>query len=358
MMRLTENVHPMIARHSVMQKVRELILRVAPTDATVLITGETGTGKELVARRIHDLSRRSDNPFVPINCAAIPQELLESELFGHARGAFTGAVSPRPGIFQVANGGTLLLDEVGELPLLLQGKLLRVLQDREVKPLGSDRAAPVNVRVIASTNRVLEDEVARGAFRQDLFYRLQVIPITVPPLRARRSEIPLLAHHFLEKSNRQHGLSVGVSTEALVHLWEYDWPGNVRQLENLVEQLVILNTKGRIEPEDLPLTITHEALEKRQPSFPASDDADGLDLRQAVEELESRLIDEALRRANGKKSAAAQLLRVKRTTLVAKLRRRKSRPLPIVPSPVAGEARSGQETKTTSFKVPAFERGF
>ena len=350
----------MIARHSVMQKVRELILRVAPTDATVLITGETGTGKELVARRIHDLSRRADNTFVPINCAAIPQELLESELFGHARGAFTGAVAPRPGIFQLANGGTLLLDEVGELPLALQGKLLRVLQDREVKPVGADRAAAVNVRVIASTNRVLENEVARGAFRQDLFYRLQVIPITVPPLRARRSEIPLLVHHFLERINRRHGLSVQVSTEALVHLWEYDWPGNVRQLENLVEQLVILNTNGRIEPEDLPLSITQEASEKRQPSFPVGDDRDGLDLRQAVEELESRLIDEALRRSNGKKSAAAQLLRLKRTTLVAKLRRRRARPLPgnPAPAPTAGASRNGQETEATAFKIPAFERGF
>ncbi|MGH7770376.1 MAG: sigma-54 interaction domain-containing protein, partial [Candidatus Binatia bacterium] len=219
-----------IAGDPVMLKLRELIRRAAPTDATVLITGETGTGKELVARTIHELSQRAEKPFVPINCAAIPHDLLESELFGHARGAFTGAIAPRPGLFQLAKGGTVLLDEVAEMPLALQAKLLRVLQEKELRPLGADHPVPVDVRVIASTNKDLEVEVAKGAFRQDLFYRLQVIPIVVPPLRARRSDIPLLAHHFLKKTNERYGVSVEISTEAMVHLWEYDWPGNVRQL--------------------------------------------------------------------------------------------------------------------------------
>jgi transcriptional regulator with PAS, ATPase and Fis domain len=324
---LKEGGASVIAGDPLMQKLRELIQRAAPTDATVLITGETGTGKELVARTIHELSLRSNKTFVPINCAAIPQELLESELFGHARGAFTGAVSPRPGIFQLAKGGTLLLDEVGELPLPLQAKLLRVLQEREIRPLGADHPIPVDVRVIASTNKNLEEEVAKGAFRQDLFYRLQVIPIVVPPLRARRSDIPLLVHHFLEKTNRRYGVSVQISTEAMVHLWEYDWPGNVRQLENMVEQLVILSSKDRIDIEDLPASIV--ASKKRNPHPSQAIDGQGLDLQEALEQLEFRLIDEALRLAKGKKSTAAQLLRLKRTTLVAKLRRRSQSLVPL-----------------------------
>jgi len=337
-----------IAGDPLMLKLRELIRRAAPTDATVLITGETGTGKELVARTLHELSHRSEKPFVPINCAAIPQDLLESELFGHARGAFTGAIAPRPGLFQLAKGGTLLLDEVAEMPLSLQAKLLRVLQEKELRPVGADHSVSVDVRVIASTNKDIEVEVAKGSFRQDLFYRLQVIPIVVPPLRARRSDIPLLARHFLKKINQRYGVAVEISTEAMVHLWEYDWPGNVRQLENMVEQLVILSNKDRIDIEDLPASIGASAKRQRHPSWPLDDpsleaaplaaaaiepadsswpgDESGLDLQQALEQLEFRLIDEALRLANGKKSAAAQLLRLKRTTLVAKLRKRRSAP--------------------------------
>jgi transcriptional regulator with PAS, ATPase and Fis domain len=336
-----------IAGDPVMLKLGELIRRSAPTDVTILITGETGTGKELVARAIHALSHRAEKPFVPINCAAIPHDLLESELFGHARGAFTGAFAPRPGLFQLAKGGTVLLDEIAEMPLALQAKLLRVLQERELRPLGADHPVPVDVRVIASTNKDLEVEVAKGAFRQDLFYRLQVIPIVVPPLRARRSDIPLLAHHFLKRTNERYGVSVEISTEAMVHLWEYDWPGNVRQLENMVEQLVILSNQDRIDVEDLPASIVTAKNASHHPSWPMDDqsleelparlaaaaketphaswpvDKEGLDLQQALEHLEFRLIDEALRLANGKKSAAAQLLRVKRTTLVAKLRKRR-----------------------------------
>ena|SRR5258706_1010698 len=309
-----------VAGDPIMQKLRDLVLRAAPTDATVLITGETGTGKELVARAIHESSLRANKTFVPVNCAAIPQELLESELFGHSRGAFTGATSPRPGIFQLARGGTLLLDEVGELPPPLQAKLLRVLQEKEIRPLGADHPVPVDVRVIASTNRDLEAEVAKGTFRQDLYYRLQVIPIIVPPLRARRSDIPLLVRHFLEKTNRRYNLAVEISTEAMVHLWEYDWPGNVRQVENMVEQLVILSSKDRIDVEDLPAGIV--SFKKRCPAPARPIEGGGLDLQHELEQLEFRLIDEALRLAHGKKSRAAELLKVKRTTLVAKLRRR------------------------------------
>jgi two-component system, NtrC family, response regulator AtoC len=316
-----------VAADPLMRKLGELIARAAPTEATVLITGETGTGKELVARTIHALSPRANKTFVPINCAAIPQELLESELFGHARGAFTGALAPRPGLFQLAKGGTLLLDEVGELPLALQAKLLRVLQEREVRPIGADHPVPVDVRVIASTNKDLEEEVAKGMFRQDLFYRLQVIPIVVPPLRTRRSDIPLLVNHFLQQSNRRYGIAVEISTDAMVYLWEYDWPGNVRQLENIVEQLVILSSKDRIDVDDLPATIVAPKTHAGQTPLPILEAA-GLDLQQTLEQLEFRLIEEALRLAKGKKSAAAALLRVKRTTLVAKLRRRKEAKAP------------------------------
>jgi transcriptional regulator with PAS, ATPase and Fis domain len=336
----------MIAGDPLMRKLGALIERAAPTEATVLITGETGTGKELVARTIHALSPRANKTFVPINCAAIPQELLESELFGHARGAFTGALAPRPGLFQLAKGGTLLLDEVGELPLALQAKLLRVLQEREVRPIGADHAVPVDVRVIASTNKDLEEEVAKGAFRQDLFYRLQVIPIVVPPLRTRRSDIPLLVRYFLEKCNRRYGIAVEISTEAMVYLWEYDWPGNVRQLENIVEQLVILSSKDRIDVADLPATIVAPKMRADAPALPLLA-AEGLDLQQTLEQLEFRLIEEALKLAKGKKSAAAELLRVKRTTLVAKLRRRKEAQAAPKPPRLYALPKDEEETQCT-----------
>jgi transcriptional regulator with GAF, ATPase, and Fis domain len=229
----------MLGEHPSIKKIYEIIQRVAATDVTVLITGESGTGKELVARAIHSVSLRADRPFVPVNCAAIPENLLESELFGHARGAFTGAHSSRAGLFQLANHGTILLDEVGELPLPLQAKLLRVLQDGKVRPIGTDHPVEVQVRVIASTNKDLAHQVEKGSFREDLFFRLQVIPLHLPPLRARRSDIPLLVNHFLDRSTRKHGVSVSISREAMIYLWEYDWPGNIRELENLIERLVL-----------------------------------------------------------------------------------------------------------------------
>ncbi len=305
-----------------MQKIEAMVRRVAVTDATILLTGESGTGKELVARALHNLSPRAAHPFVPVNCAALPEDLLESELFGHVRGAFTGALSSRVGMFQLADGGTILLDEVGEMPLSLQAKLLRVLQNREVRPVGSDQSFSVNIRVIASTNKDLQREDEKSTFREDLFYRLQVIPIHLPPLRARRSDIPLLVSYLLEKNNRKYNREVDIAQETLVYLWEYDWPGNVRELENLLERLVVLNDTEVLNPDDLPSYIRSFMAEKKipHPQITGND----VDLRQVMEQFESRLIDEALRRANGNKSMAAQMLGLKRTTLVAKLRKKKN----------------------------------
>jgi two-component system response regulator AtoC len=309
--------------HPVMEKILNISQRVAATDSTVLLMGESGTGKELIARFIHNNSRRASNPFIGVNCGAIPSELLESEMFGHERGAFTGAVGSRMGLFQLANGGTIFLDEIGEMGSPLQVKLLRVLQEREIRPVGADRTVKVDVRVIAASNRDLTVEVEKGRFREDLFYRLQVIPITVPPLRERRSDIPLLVQHFLDKHNQQRpGQPCKICDEAMVHLWEYDWPGNVRELENLIERMVILSEDGIIRVENLPPNIRSFISDKKIPRPTLTEE--GIDLNQAVEEFEYRLIDEALRRTKGNKQAAARLLGLKRTTLVAKLRRKTS----------------------------------
>lgn len=310
----------MIGEHPSMLKIQEIIQRVAVTDATVLITGESGTGKELAARAIHNISLRADRPFVPVNCATIPENLLESELFGHIRGAFTWAHAARAGMFHLAEHGTILLDEVGELPLALQAKLLRVLQDGAVRPVGSDQPINVDVRVIASTNKDLAHQVERRTFREDLFFRLQVIPIHLPPLRARRSDIPLIIKHFLERSNRKHGVSVTISHEAMIYLWEYDWPGNIREMENLIERLVILSDDRVTDLKDLPINVRSFVSDKKTPQPTLS--SGRIDLREATEQLQLRLMEEAMRLANGNKSAAARMLGLKRTTLVAKLRRK------------------------------------
>jgi transcriptional regulator with GAF, ATPase, and Fis domain len=310
----------MIGEHPSIQKIEAILQRVAVTDVTVLITGESGTGKELAARAIHNSSLRANRPFVPVNCAAIPENLLESELFGHARGAFTGAHSARAGMLHLANHGTILLDEVGELPLPLQAKLLRVLQDGEVRPVGADQPSVVDVRVIASTNKDLAHQVEKGSFREDLFFRLQVIPIHLPPLRARRSDIPLLIKHFLDKANRKHGLSVSLSRESMIYLWEYDWPGNIRELENLIERLVILSDNNVSDLHDLPANIRSFVSDKKCPQPSLGNGR--IDLREATEQLQYKLMEEAMRLTNGNKSAAARMLGLKRTTLVAKLRRK------------------------------------
>jgi len=307
--------------HPVMEKILSVSKRVATADSTVLIMGESGTGKELIARFIHANSRRANQPFIAVNCGAIPADLLESEMFGHERGSFTGAVGARMGMFQLASGGTIFLDEIGEMTAPLQVKLLRVLQEREIRPVGSDRNVKVDVRVVAASNRDLAMEVEKGRFREDLFYRLQVIPILLPPLRERRSDIPVLVQHFLDKYNAKHDArACRIADDAMVHLWEYDWPGNVRELENLVERLVVLSEDGLVQVDHLPANIRSFISEKKIPRPSLTEE--GIDLNKAVEEFEHRLIDEALRRTKGNKQAAARLLGLKRTTLVAKLRRK------------------------------------
>jgi transcriptional regulator with PAS, ATPase and Fis domain len=266
-------------------------------------------------------SPRTDHPFVPVNCGAIPAELLESEMFGHERGAFTGAIGARAGVFQLANGGTIFLDEIGEMSPPLQVKLLRVLQDGEIRPVGSDRIRKVDVRIVAATNKDLEREMKRNSFREDLFYRLNVIPIVMPPLRERRSDIPILIEHFLQKQNRKRPeRPVQFNEEAMVLLWQYDWPGNVRELENLIERVVILSDNAMIGVGNLPNTVSEFICENRIPK-PTPLESE-LDFNGTVEYYENRLIDEALTRTKGNKQAAARLLGLKRTTLVAKLNRR------------------------------------
>lgn len=311
----------LIGEHPAIVKLRALIERVASTDVTVLITGESGTGKEVVAQAIHMLSSRNDQPFVPVNCAAIPHDLLESEMFGHERGAFTGAAGSRHGLLTTANRGTIFLDEIGEMPRGLQAKLLRVLEDGAVRPVGADRATRVDVRVVAASNVNLSDAVAKGAFREDLFYRLEVVPIVIAPLRERRSDIPLLANHFLDRiRDRKPGREIAISREAMVELWSYDWPGNVRELENMVERLVILCEGSIVDTSMLPENLVASTRPATPPVKVKLSDG-GVNLNNLVRELEGRLINDALKQTGGNKQAAARMLGLKRTTFSAKLRR-------------------------------------
>jgi transcriptional regulator with GAF, ATPase, and Fis domain len=311
----------LIGNHPTIVKLRALIERVSATDTTVLIAGESGSGKEIVAREIHALSGRSMRNFVPVNCAAIPNELMESEMFGHQRGAFTGAALPRHGLFSLADRGTIFLDEISEMPLQLQAKLLRVLEDGVVRAVGSDRAVQVDARVIAATNTDLMTAVKKGKFREDLFYRLQVVPVVVPPLRERRSDIPLLVDFFLERNHDRFGGQWSFTREAMVQLWSYDWPGNVRELENLIERLVILSDGPVIDVELLPDNVRNGRCALAEPQMAVEIGAGGVDLNALVRELEGRMINEALKLAGGNKQAAARLLGLKRTTFSAKLRR-------------------------------------
>jgi transcriptional regulator with GAF, ATPase, and Fis domain len=311
----------LIGEHPHTVRLRALIERVAQSDATVLISGESGTGKEVVARAVHASSPRAEHDFVPVNCAAIPHEMLESEMFGHERGAFTGAVAPRQGLFGMADRGTIFLDEISEMPLALQAKLLRVLEDRNVRPLGADRSSQLDVRVIAATNRDLARAVRKGGFREDLFYRLQVVPIIIPPLRERRSDIPLLIDYFLQQMTlRLPDRNWKMSKEALVRLWSYDWPGNVRELENMVERLAILCEGPVLEASLLPDNLLPGARNSESRLVPSLGEGE-INLTAMVREFEGRLINEALRRTHGNKQAAARLLGLKRTTFSAKLRR-------------------------------------
>jgi DNA-binding NtrC family response regulator len=325
----TNNISNIIGKSEEMQKVFRLIEKVSDTDSTVLITGESGTGKELVAKAIHYLSQRSKKLMVPVNCAAIPSELLESELFGHVKGSFTGAISARKGKFEIADEGTIFLDEVAELPMNIQAKFLRILQERRFESVGSNKTIDVNVRVIAASNSSLERLVNEGKFREDLFYRLNVIPIVIPSLRERTSDIPLLVNHFLSKFNKKKNRGVIEVHENVMHaLIDYPWPGNVRELENLIERLVTLN-EGVIELEDLPAKYIEPSNQKvsvdslnfvSSPSMNLPDD--GIDLNRIVKGLEEDLIMKALDRTNWNKNRAAKLLNLNRTTLVEKLRKK------------------------------------
>jgi transcriptional regulator with GAF, ATPase, and Fis domain len=305
-----------------MRQVSHLIRLVGCRRSTVLISGETGTGKEVVARALHLAGPRRRGALVAVNCSAIPENLLEAELFGHVRGAFTGAVQSRTGRFELAHHGTLFLDEVGDLPMDLQAKLLRVLQEREFQRLGSSETVRVDVRVIAATNCDLVRRVEDGEFREDLFYRLNVVPISIPPLRERRADIPLLAVHFLEKICRFEDLTLKeLSPEAEERLLTYSWPGNVRQLENAVESAIALSGERRtLVPSDFRLAAPTPSLKDSQtaPAFAVPDG--GLDYEQTLALIERSILSQALRRTRGNKKAAAELLRLKRTTFSAKMR--------------------------------------
>jgi transcriptional regulator with PAS, ATPase and Fis domain len=298
-----------------------VIRLVASRRATVLISGETGTGKELAARALHLAGTRRAGPWVAVNCSALPETLLESELFGHVRGAFTGAQQSRTGRFEQAQGGSIFLDEIGELPMELQAKLLRVLQEREVQRLGGSETIRLDIRVIAATNRNLADRVREGKFREDLFYRLNVVPIEMPPLRRRPSDIGQLAAHFVEKICRAEGIPIkAITREGLDCLYNHPWPGNVRQLENAIEMAVALSGERLalgagdfpLPPAELPRDTAAAALV----DVPDS----GLDYEHTVARIERSILEQALRKTGGNKKAAAEMLRLKRTTLSAKVR--------------------------------------
>jgi transcriptional regulator with PAS, ATPase and Fis domain len=322
---LPESMQGVIGLSESLVEVYRVIDRVADTTCTILITGESGTGKELVARAVHRKSPRNSKAFVAVNCGAIPEALLESELFGHARGAFTGAHANKVGRIALAEGGTLFLDEIGEMPMSLQVKLLRVLQAREYSPVGDNRTLKADVRIVAATNVNLENAVQAGSFREDLYYRLNVIHLTVPALRERPEDVPLLVQHFLKKAKERVGRTTigGVSRAAAQILADYQWPGNVRELENTVERAVLLCQGALIEPKDLPQRLCGLGVEKRMsPRLPDL----GLDLRNAVESFENQLIRQALERTKWNKKQAASLLGLNRTTLVEMLKRKRINP--------------------------------
>ena len=319
----------MIGTSPPMLALYEMIVKVAASNATVLIQGESGTGKELAARAIHQLSDRHAKNFVPVNCAAIPDDLLESELFGHVKGSFTGAYANRIGRFEMADKGTLFLDEIGDMKANLQVKLLRVLQNREFEPVGASKSQKVDVRIVAATNKNLEELVISRDFREDLYYRLSVIPITIPPLRERREDISILINTFLARFNvdKRHAVK-GFSRDALSILCNYEWPGNVRELENLVERIVILKGSGLVVPDDLPVKYLSgklpQSVSVQVPGLPSDRllPEGGICLNSAVDEFENNLITQALSRTGGNKKEAALLLNLKRTTLIEKLKKK------------------------------------
>jgi len=305
-----------VARSEAMAQVFDMVGKVAEHKTTVLITGESGTGKELVARALHSNSPRASVPLVSINCGGIPETLLESELFGYKKGAFTGAVQDKPGRFEEAHGGTIFLDEIGELPLSLQVKLLRVLQEEEITPLGGVGAKKIDVRVIAATARDLNEEVKKGRFREDLFYRINVLTIHVPPLRERRGDIPLLVGYFIDLYNKKLNRNVeGLSSEAMPVLMGYAWPGNVRELENIIERAVLLTSGRWISPAELPPNIVDP-----QASLLSPASEENLSIKKASKKLERDLIDKVLKLTGGNRSQAARILEISRPMLIAKIK--------------------------------------
>jgi sigma-54 specific flagellar transcriptional regulator A len=309
-----------IGRSEKMREVFHLVGKVADCDSTILITGETGTGKGLVARAIHQKSKRRNKPFISINCGAIPENLLESELFGHVKGAFTGATVSKSGKFELAHGGTIFLDEIGDMSPDLQVKVLKVLEEGEFEQVGGAKTIRVDVRVIAATHRDLPEEVKSGNFREDLFYRLYVIPIGLPALRDRKADIPYLASYFMQLSNHKNNRQLeGVSEEALEVFMSYSWPGNVRELRNVIERLVVLKGCGKILAHDLPKELKTVNGQRSTQSFEISDD--GICLNSAVTEFEKDLILQSLEKTKWVKNKAAKLLQLNRTTLVEKIKR-------------------------------------
>ena len=335
---------PIIGQGQSIQRVFDLVDKAAASDSTVLITGESGTGKELVARALHQKSERAGGPFIPVNCAAIPHDLLESELFGYEKGAFTGAMNSRVGRLEMAHNGTILLDEIGDMPAILQVKLLRVLAEREIDRIGGSKSVSINIRVVAATHHNIEERIAGGTFREDLFYRLNVIPIAMPPLRQRREDIPQLINHYLKIFNKSKNKSIiAVHDKAMAILVEYDWPGNIRELVNFVERMVVLSSGDVLTPRDLPDKVrggtTEEFLDlspimpepevtpaqmlqqSMRTSFFVGLPEEGMNLKQAVEDFEREIITEALDKTDWIKNKAANLLGLNRTTLVEKLKK-------------------------------------
>ncbi len=315
-----ESLGTMIGKSAAMRTVFERTLRIAASDSTVLITGESGTGKELIARTIHDRSRRAGQPFVAVNCGAIPEDLLENELFGHVRGAFTGAQQSRSGRFMTAKEGTIFLDEISETTPRLQAKLLRVLQEREFNPLGSDIATRTKARFVAATNRDLREAIPAGEFREDLYYRLAILSLELPPLRARREDIPPLVEHFLERLSGRHRRTIDEA--AMERLQTYDWPGNVREMENVIERIVTLTDHPVIHLDDLPELAGYIRPEIRDAllnefTLPS----DGIDIDLCIQRFQRDMMVQALERAHDNKTLAASLLGLNRTTFIERLRR-------------------------------------
>ena len=332
----------LVGNSASIKQVRKLIEQVAVSDANVLILGESGTGKEVVARNLHYFSVRRDKPFVPINCGAIPVDLLESELFGHEKGAFTGAISTRQGRFELAEGGTLFLDEIGDMSLHMQVKLLRVLQERTFERVGSNKSISSNVRIVAATHRNLEQAIKDGKFREDLFYRLNVFPIEMPPLRDRRDDIPLLLTELIARLENEGRGTVRITQPAMMALCQYDWPGNVRELANLVERLIIMFPTGVVDLKDLPMKfqcselsqgeaifnnmLAQQAVADSEVDVPVSPSLprlpiEGIDLKEYLADLERHFIQQAIEEAGGVVAHAANRLKLRRTTLVEKMRK-------------------------------------